>query len=361
MKKIGILTFHASHNYGSMLQAYALRKYALDAGLDCDIINYRTAKQKDIYAVLTKRKGMRYLVKNAYVLTTYKQHKEKFRLFEKFLQEELACGAELSEDDLKDLQYDQVITGSDQIWNVEANDFSDVYFGNGISCPKIAYAVSCGNGDFKDKSRFDRFGDCLREYDAISVRDKATAALVSSVTGQTPQIVCDPVMLFDKTVWGSLAKKPNVKLPGKYIFLYTLSCTRQVSDVAKKLSQIVGLPVVISKVTSQYDILLKSKKVLNSGPKEFLYLLQNSEFVVTTSYHAMLFSMIFNKKFFTVGSKTDNRQKDLLETFGIEDNIIDETVTAKDIEKVLGMHIDYTQKISDFARNGKRFLEENVL
>lgn len=360
VKKIGILTFHASHNYGSMLQSYALRKYFLDSGRCCDIINYRTAIQKDIYAVLTKRKGIKYLIKNAYVLTTYKQHKQKFELFERFLREELLCGKELSDSDLKDLQYDQVITGSDQIWNVEANDFSEVYFGRGISCQKTAYAVSCGNGNFDDRTRFDRFESLLREYEAISVRDRATAALVESVTGHTPQIVCDPVMLFDKTTWEILAKAPKAVLPKKYIFFYTLSCTKQVADTAKRLSKMIGLPIVISKVTSQHDILLKSKKVLNCGPQEFLYLLKNAECVITTSYHAILFSIIFNKKFFAVGSRKDNRQKDIIGVFGIEDNIIGETASINDIDKVMRTKKDYSEKIKEFSISGRKFLENNV-
>ncbi len=361
MKKVGILTFHASHNYGSMLQAYALKKYVCDHGAECEIVNYRTEKQKDIYAVLTKRKGLRYILKNFYVLMHYRKHKDKYELFEKFLSDTLGCGAELSDEDMSKLSYDVVVTGSDQIWNIEANDFSDIYFGKGVNCDKIAYAVSCGNGDFANETAFRKYAEYIRAYRAISVRDSATAKLVETTVGQAPMQVCDPVMLLDSGVWATLAAKPKTALPKKYIFLYTLSCTKELADTAKKLSDSLGLPIVISKVTSPHDILMKAKKVFDCGPAEFLYLMQNAECVLTTSFHAMLFSMILSKHFFAVGSTNDNRQKVLLKHFGIEKNIVDSSISDEEIVSVMNADVDFSSKIEEFSRSGKAFLEENLL
>ena len=81
MKKTAIITFHASHNYGSMLQAYALQTTVESLGHSCDVINLRTDRQKDLYTVFTKRKGVKYLLKNGTHLLYYPSLKRKYEKF----------------------------------------------------------------------------------------------------------------------------------------------------------------------------------------------------------------------------------------------------------------------------------------
>ena len=64
MKTVGIITFHGAHNYGSSLQAFAMQKIYEELGAHSEIINFRTSIQKDQYAPLTKRKGLKYFLKN---------------------------------------------------------------------------------------------------------------------------------------------------------------------------------------------------------------------------------------------------------------------------------------------------------
>lgn len=129
MKKVGIITFHASHNYGSMLQAYALQQVVLSMGYDCEIINFRSITQKEMYMPIFMRgtlygKCVRFIIQSPYALGMLK----KYRLFEKFLKEELILSSK-EYNTLKDLEnadfsYDYYISGSDQIWNVHINDFN---------------------------------------------------------------------------------------------------------------------------------------------------------------------------------------------------------------------------------------------
>ena len=85
MEKVSIITFHASHNYGSCLQAYALQQVVKELNYDCEIINFRTDRQKDLYAIFTKRKGLRYFLKNCAHLLYYPALKKKYDRFEKFI------------------------------------------------------------------------------------------------------------------------------------------------------------------------------------------------------------------------------------------------------------------------------------
>lgn len=94
--RVGIITYHAAHNYGSNLQAYAMQRIVCNMGFECEIINFRTPRQKDQYAPLTKRKGMKYLIKNAYFALNfnYGWRKQKYVLFEKFISQYLVKSKE---------------------------------------------------------------------------------------------------------------------------------------------------------------------------------------------------------------------------------------------------------------------------
>lgn len=363
MRKTGILTFHAAHNYGSMLQAYALKNYIENHGALCEIINYRTATQKDIYAVLTKRKGIKYTLKNAYALLTYRAQKEKWQRFEDFLKEELACEKELSVKDINSNGYDAVITGSDQIWNINANDFSDIYLGKSISFEKIAYAASCGTRREDPANGAGQITELLSEYSHISVRDSATKDFVHRYLPEKPvDVVCDPVVLHDKTFWDKIISAPRKRVPQKYIFMYTLQCSKDLVSAAKKVSYVLGLPIVISKVTNQYDMVMKAKKVLGCGPKEFLYLLKNAEVVVTSSFHAMLFSLIYDKKIFLFDGQNDNRHKDIIEKFALQQNILSAKMSNDEIVSSLqNMQTDYSEKIPEYSAGGRKFIGDYIL
>ena len=133
MKKVGIITFHASHNYGSMLQAYALQQVVLSMGYDCEIINFRSIAQKEMYKPIFLKgtfygKCVRFIIQATYALDILK----KYRLFEYFLKEELILSPKeyttLHDLENENFSYDYYISGSDQIWNVHAYDFNYAYF-----------------------------------------------------------------------------------------------------------------------------------------------------------------------------------------------------------------------------------------
>lgn len=159
MKKVGIITFHAAHNYGSMLQTYALQQVVLSMGYDCEIINFRSIVQKEMYMPIFMRgtlygKCVRFIIQSSYALGILK----KYRFFEKFLKEDLILSSKeyntLEDLANADFNYDYYISGSDQIWNVESWDFSYSYFLPFVKFGKcIAYAPSMGPGLSMDKCR----------------------------------------------------------------------------------------------------------------------------------------------------------------------------------------------------------------
>lgn len=160
MKKVGTITFHAAHNYGSVLQAYALKKVINDLGFENEIINFRTDRQKDQYTPLTKRKGLKYMVKNSYFLLHYASRKRKYLKFEDFINRYLISSNQKVYSSMQELienppEYDCYISGSDQIWNTVPNDADMSYFLPFVKHTiKIAYAPSFGQvGNIQKKKK----------------------------------------------------------------------------------------------------------------------------------------------------------------------------------------------------------------
>ena len=153
--KIGIITFHASFNYGSMLQAYALHKVLSDMGHDAEIINFRSMAQKEMYhhpIILSSKEWPKILLIMHYLLHAYRYFLQirKWNKYNTFLNKYLVHTKEFNTvEELKeqDFQYDYLVIGSDQIWNTKCRDFSEAFWGNFCNekVKKVAYAPSMGS------------------------------------------------------------------------------------------------------------------------------------------------------------------------------------------------------------------------
>lgn len=319
-KKVGIMTFHAAHNYGSVLQAYALQNVIQCLDYDCEIIDFRTEAQKDQYRPLTKRKGMKYIIKNAYFLLNYNTRKEKYNCFEKFIRENLVRSeteyGTLQELESAELSYDAYISGSDQIWNTAPNDASMAYFLPFVKSGKrIAYAPSFGQiGDIKHKEEIAQY---LKKYDALSVREEFGRQLIREMTGREVPLLLDPTMLLSGERWTQLIEKTPI-IQGDYIFFYTLFADKEMIDMAKRVSTLLGVPVVISNVSNQYEIFSGFVKRTQAGPLEFLNLIQYAKMVCTSSFHGTVFSILLHKPFMAIRGISDNRISTLLKLTGLE-------------------------------------------
>lgn len=325
MVKVGIITFHGAHNYGSSLQAYALQT-VIREGLQvpCEIINFRTEVQKDQYRPLTKRKGFKYLLKNCYFLLNYPGRKMKYDLFEIFISSYLKLSTEEYDTEKKlisfDLPYDCYISGSDQIWNTAPNDASMMYFLPFVKKGKrISYAPSFGQlGNIQNKDEISQY---LMKYDFLSVRDEFGAGLVKELTGKEVSVLPDPTMLLEKQKWLSLInEKPLIE--GEYMFFYTLFADREMIAIAKNISRQLHIPVVISNISNQYEIFSGFKKYLKCGPLEFLNLIYYARMVCTSSFHGTVFSCIMNKPFIAIRGMTDKRISTLLKKYDLKLNSI---------------------------------------
>lgn len=357
--RVGVITFHAAHNYGSVLQAYALQQYVLSLGFECEIINFRTSAQKDQYRPLTKRKGIKYLVKNAYFLLHYFPRKEKYVKFESFINkyERLSSLEYHSLEDLftAPLNYSHFICGSDQIWNTIPNDASLAYFLPFVNHgTKIAYAPSFGQ--LGPASLTDEITSLINSIDYLSVREEYGAKIVTEITRKPVPVLLDPTLLLTRLDWEKLIDKHPL-LQGEYIFFYTLFADLEMVKIVKTISKLLGCKVVISNVSNQYEIFSGFQKLCNSGPLDFLNLIKNAKFVCTSSFHGTVFSILFHTPFFAIRGIADKRISTLLEITGLRDRALADLSALAEYDPVCLCSVDFHISDRNLVREKARAKE----
>lgn len=326
MKKVGIITFHAPHNYGSMLQAYALQKTVETLGYTCEIINFRTERQKKMYRPLPLETRLLSIIKTLRFPKLALDDLKKHRLFEKFLRESLKVTKEEYADSQQlenaCFDYDAYISGSDQIWNTYCYDYDPAYFLSFITdSVKIAYAPSMGPRPQTEVKASDdpvirRF---LSTYHALSVREEGTAERIERITGKRPPVCLDPTLLLNKKDWYSMTDNMSY-IQGDYILLYSPFYDEWMYDKTLELAEKHNLKVIVT-LSQSYFRFRKNKRMefyTTVGPKEFLTLVKFSKFVVCKSFHGIIFSLIFSRPFYAVNGMNDNRTENLLKQVRLE-------------------------------------------
>ena len=315
--KITILTFQFAHNYGALLQAFALREYLQSLGNKVTLAPYYPEWAQAEYAISPFAKGVPPRRRGRLALQYFKR-KRQSQVFEKFISEDLDVTDTFSSD--KELvtwlnQHDCVICGSDQIWNNNITGDSSAYYAGGCKTRRISYAASLGTLQLTEVQK-DNIKANLPYFSEISVREPNSAAKIAELIQKEVHVVLDPVFLLKKDEWRKIAKPVNVE--SNYVLLYFLQENEELLNLAKAYAQEHNLRI--------YDIhptMSKKhsgcKRLNNVGPKEFVWLIQNASCVCTNSFHATAFSVIFEKKLIHIpNGKSPERTISLLDRAGLK-------------------------------------------
>ena len=357
-KKIGIITFHASHNCGSILQAYALQNFIVNTwNVECEIINFSNEEQQRLYATNYKPKNIKELLRNILNLVFKKildAHSQDYKLF---IQDKLSLSQNsycvTSELEKNSFNYDLYITGSDQVWNIQAKDFDDAYFLNFVKDrPRIAYAVSLGATNMNLSEDREKYVKYLENFDGISVREVNGQKWIQEMTSKKVELCVDPTLLVDKQLWDDLELFEQIN--EKYIFWYAMTYKSDVRKVVTEISKKYNMPVYIidAKEWSRRFLFLHGIKLAsNGGPVSFLSLIKNAEMVITSSFHGTVFSYKYQKNFWYLNIHSKNTNDDraigLLRQLGLENRYVNKKeVITLDLMK----EPDYTQK-TDIEKN----------
>lgn len=353
MKKVYTVTFHLANNYGAMIQTYALQK-VLQKKYDTKVLNYDNYAVSDGYRII--RKGPLNLLKKIYFFVRKLPHifveYKRVLNFKKF-RSNIKMTKYFNNISHFDFSYiDCVVTGSDQIWNSRITGYlDDVYFLNfgNLKIKKVSYAASSGTLDIIDSD----FIKKVQNIDFISVREESLRKKLSLEINKKITTVLDPSLLLGKKEWEKLKIKDRI-IDKKYIFAYSVgNSTKEYYDAINDLSKETGLPIIFfDKRNSKGKIKCPNKSFYSSGPEEFLNILYNAEFVITTSFHALAMSLIFNKPFGIALSTYPDRIDTMLKKCDLEDRIINNNII-----KLYKTKIDWIKVNNIIEENRKKSLE----
>lgn len=357
---IGILTFHAAHNYGSNLQAYALQTKIALMGYENQIINYQPQQQKMMYAMIdTGKLSAASILKSACNLLHYSKFSKRKKMFEAFICDRMNKSSEgyLSEDQAVEAaqQYHTIVCGSDQIWNRNkgTRDKSWIFYLDfPHNCHSISYAPSMGNGlVFEDENKQ---LELISKFDCVSVREVQLSDYLIQ-KGISAQAVVDPTLLLSQKEWDKVVGKCPVKKP--YILFYSINCDRKAATQVKRLAKQMRLPVVCPMWHPR--LWGMGFQYCAAGPMEFLTLVKNADFVYTNSFHGTVFATIFEKDFVSSmpRGQHDNRRESFLNAVGLQDHIVftDESLDSKNYRTQLNK-----EKMKECVESSESFLYRSL-
>lgn len=364
MKRIAIITYSRAYNYGSALQTYALNRYLTEFGYEVKTINYTTKEQQKLYSIFEPITGGLSIVRNMQSIWHYRHLKMHKKKFDDFLSSKVPMTASISTpNDFFTLnsQFDYFVCGSDQIWNAQCDDFDSNYMLSFVQDKQkcIAYAPSLGAGA-KDPKTADALTKYVKGYKAISSRERASVEIIENATNSKVETVLDPVFLLDAEQWASIIDECPIK--GEYILGYFIGDVIGMRDFATQLSKETHLPVIVI-WKSIRDIKYGFKTYYEAGPTEFVSLVKGSRYIVTNSFHAVSFSLIFEKSFwaFVQPGSHDDRLRSILGLMNLTDRIIDAEKVSQ-INQLSKINYNSISKaaLNNMIESSKDYLKRNI-
>lgn len=351
--KIGIITFHRAQNHGAVLQCYALQETLKRLGHDVEIVDYRSRILEREYQLI-ETTNFRSIVSSflhLYSRIINKLHFIRFR--KKYLN--ISKKIYKKQSDFVG-EYDYVVVGSDQIWNpVITGGFDPVYFGDvNTKFGAISYAASMGDYVPETEEEESQLSAYLKKLKSISVREDKLKETLSQYSDKNIQLVLDPTLLLRSSDYAVMLS--NLKYED-YVFYYQLKSNSQTMKSVIKASEarLKHLIVFMGKdyERGKYDYWGQHKLSIDS----FLGCISNADYVYTSSFHGLAFSIIFRKNFSFVCNENIGRGLSLLNLLGLNDR----TLTPGE-ESVLS-ETDYSNaesRLSNEISKAETFLKESL-
>lgn len=364
-----IITYHRAVNYGSALQAYALNRYINELGIHCETIDYRPKRQSDIYRLFEVPRSPMALARNVHSLLCLRDLRTHQDRFDEFLNDLVIQTVDTfsKPTDLEALgeHYDVYVTGSDQVWNPRTTDFDSSYLLSFVHDKSrcLSYAPSLGTGTLPAEYH-DLFRKDLAGYRRLSVREEQGAAEISEVVGRAVSTVVDPVFLLDDQDWSCVGKTASCTYGGDFIFGYFIGDVPGMREFADRLAEETGLKV-ITVYKNLRDLLHRTECHYDAGPREFIWYVANARYVVTNSFHATAFSIIYRKDFWTFVDRNSEapgeRIRNILDLTGLRNRSLNDALSASVMATDPVCWTDEgAERLTGAIDASKRYLEEGL-
>lgn len=379
MKKVAVLTRLNMINYGGTLQAVALSRALKKIGLDSVYIRHQgeTGAWNSVRDYLGMRKqllghndirAIGGVVKTLASNLLYLDRKKKIENFVEFRKSYLnmsdICLTYESFEPYGNT-YDGYITGSDQVWN---NDFETgkidyAYFLKFVDPSKPCFSYAASAGGKKSDEYMNQVVELTRDFRGISVREDSLNEHMTAMGAENVKTVLDPTLLFSGKEWKELERRPSGKVPSHYILVYYLERDSYDDPIVNAVRKGTGLPVIdLNPLHMRSSAGVHADR--KAGPREFLYWFSHADYVVTNSFHAVSFSLIFHRRFIACQrAGQESRINDLLKSLGLENRIIHEAEEWKKIYDSLPKKYENfearREESYDFLKQIKNIVEED--
>lgn len=365
MYKIGIQTPHYAPNYGAQLQAFALGAAIKQMGYQIEYINRRPDFEKK----------ENFLAKFLFYLEKKTKLKGFGEFEKKYLQPQTFPF--YSNDDYSKIDvnsYYAFVVGSDQIWRDDYFHSSFeyapyLYYVPKAGARKIAYAASFGKENcIHPLERNEKIRNLMSDFKAISVREKSGVDILKDSFGINDGTwVADPTLLHEGNFYVTtfqLTEKPSSVLV-TYILGRDINKMNKVKQIADNLNikvsniyQLDSFAFLGQRLSGILNRLIKVPSVT-----KWLESILNAKYVITDSFHGMVFSILFHKQFVVLNNTKGGTERytSLLGKLGIIDRLLNWNVGEQEIQKKLLEPINYSivdRKIKDFREFSRLFLKE---
>lgn len=356
--KIGLLTFHRAHNYGAVLQCYALQQVLRSFGHDVEIIDYRQPFIEKLYRVHLNKKlilrliisfGFREIVR--YIKQDYVQSIKSYLFFKSFRKKYLQVSSIRSETDTF-YEFDAIVIGSDQLWSLYCTKrYEKLYWGDLLhsnDAKVIGYAISSVL-DFEELISLQKVQANLGNFTALSLREKSAQQYFIDKFGLYYPTTLDPTLLTTPATWTPLINKSWEQR--EYVVVYELRIPcGEYNFVFDKAS-------LYAKENSLEIIDLSN---MNYSVEDFVSIISCARAVFTSSFHAIVFSLIFSRPFcaFDLGDGKEIRYTNLLNALGLQDFIFTRNSVITMLPKIKEMNIE--SKLEDLRKESMSFLKNSL-
>lgn len=354
-KKVGIYTIYSNESYGAMLQAFSLVYTINKMGNDVNVIS--TNNNEKLMPIPHSANDFFKILR---VLKNYKKMKSRFNLFESFKKEYLK---------VIDSNYyekcDLLITGSDQTLNLDLYAFKDVFLQeHNTKITKATYASSFGeklNVIKNNPAKKERIIKALNDFDFLSVREKDSCEYLNKNLNKHVELVLDPTMLLTKEDLSIFNLKKLID--EEYILYFAVLNSREFVDELSAYAKKHNLKIVAVHLQNRFEMKSKFDYYIDAGPIEFLSLIKYAKFIITTSFHGTVYSLMFEKNFYAYDFEGASRIKTLLSYVDLNDRCgtdLDcisqlKEINYKNVNKLLGIRrkdsIEYLEKVLEGKAN----------
>lgn len=371
--KVGILTLPLHTNYGGILQAYALQTVLERMGHEACVLNKSQMKRlpSNWFLALLKRAVKKFVLRRKVRVFAESYHNKYYPLMSQntqpFIEKYIKQHIVQSLLDVEEKDYDAIVVGSDQVWRPccfrpmwnASMELAFLEFSKSWNIKRIAYAASFGSDLWEYNSQeTEECKKLAKLFSVISVREQSGVSLCKDYLNANAVVVPDPTMLLSKEDYVSLIESSNVPPSSGKLLCYVLDETPEKKDLIELVSKKKNLRPfrVNSKIE---DTFAPVEERIQPPVEQWLRGFYDADFIVTDSFHACVFSIIFEKPFIVYGNPSRGmaRFESLLSLFGLENNLI---TSLSDYKDDCGIKVTSLDAVNHFREKGLQTLKQGL-